>query len=428
MKDVFKTIIVDFMERELKEVKERDYHLPLNSKKIVSVIGIRRCGKTYLLFDLIKKLRKKMPKENIIYINFEDDRLFGITVSHLTYLIDGYFELYPEKRKEKIYLFLDEIEIVPGWEKFVRRVYDNFNVNIFITGSSSRLLRKEISSSLRGRTITYDIFPLSFREYLTFSNVKPENVSSKSKSLIKNLFYKYLKFGGFPELVDEEEDIKRKILSDYVDLIVYRDIIERYGIKNITLLKTIIKYSFSNPSTLISFNKLYNELKSLGYKLGKETLYDFFDYLEDAFALFTVPIFKNSVKKERRNPKKLYIADNGFKYIFNTSLSPENSKLLENMVFLHLRRKYRGIYYYRGKQEVDFFVNEGGEKKLINVCYSLNSLDTKKREIKGLLEGMEYFGLKKSYLITAEEEEKIEIEGKTIITIPFYKWSLQRLD
>ncbi len=421
MKDVFKLLINDFFEKELK-VKKRDIKIPLNSNKIISIVGVRRSGKTYILFDLINSLREKIDRKNIIYINFEDDRLFGLKGNDLGLLIDAYFEMYPKKRDEKIYLFLDEIQEIEGWEKFVRRIYDTLNIQIFLTGSSAKMLSKEIASSLRGRSITYEIFPLSFKEYLDFKEIEINLYSSKSLSFIKNYFEKYLKEGGFPEIVfEEDEDIKAKILRDYVDLIVYRDIIERYNIKNLSLLKFIIKYSFSNPATLLSFNKLYNELKTLGYKLSKDTLFDYFEYLNDAYTLFLTPIFRSSVKEENRNPKKLFIVDNGFNYIFNTSFSVDYSKLYENSVFLHLRRKYQEIYYFKEKQEVDFFIPQ--DKLLINVSYKIDNEKTLNREINALKEAMEKLKIQQSFLVTNEIEKEIE----DIKIIPLWKFLLDEI-
>ncbi len=422
MKEIFKLLIIDFIEKELNVIK-RNYKIPIDTNKIVSLVGVRRSGKTYILYETIQKLREQIDSRNIIYINFEDDRLFGITLQHLNTLIEAYFELFPQKRDEKIYIFLDEIQEVANWEKFVRRIYDTLNAQIFITGSSSKLLSKEIASALRGRSITYEIFPLSFKEYLQFQNIDINFYSSKTLSFIKNSFNNYLTKGGFPEIaMENDEDIQKRILSDYVDLIVYRDIIERYNIKNLSLIKFLIKYVFSNPATLLSFNKLYNELKSQGYRLSKDTLFDYFSYLNDAYTVFSSPVFKSSVKEEKKNPKKIYIVDNGFNYIFNTFFSKDFSKLFENLVFLNLRRKYRDIYYFKEKQEIDFFIPQ--EKLLVNVSYLIDDQTTLKREINSLEEGMKYFNINKSYLITTEKDEVFKINDKKIITIPLYKWLL----
>ena len=423
MRKIFKRVITDFIEKDLKNIRPRDINIPLNSQKIISLIGVRRGGKTYILYDLINKLRKIIPRENIVYINFEDDRLFDIELKDLDDLLNGYFELYPDKKDEKIYLFLDEIQEVKDWEKFVRRVYDTLDVQIFITGSSSKLLSKEIATSLRGRTISFDIFPLSFKEYLDFKDIKINLYSTKSLNFIRHHFNNYLIEGGFIEVVlEEDETLKRKILQDYLDLIIYRDLVERYGVKNLTLLKFMIKYLFSNPATLFSFNKFYNELKSNGFKLSKDTIIEYYSYLEDANTIFRVPIFRNNIKEEIRNPIKSYIIDNGFYSIYDSSISPNYSKLFENLVFLHLRREFKEIHYYKIKQETDFYANGN----LINVSYEIDSKKTVDRELKSLIESMEYFKKYKATLITSNQEDTIKIENKKIEIVPLYKWLLEK--
>ncbi len=422
MKEVFKKLIVDSQERSYTNLIPRVYTIPTDTNKIVSLIGIRRSGKTYMLYKLIEDLRKNTPKENIIYINFEDDRLFPITLQDMDSLVEAYYELYPDKREEKVYFFLDEVQNIDGWELFVRRIYDTLNIALFITGSSSKLLSSEIATSLRGRTIVYEIFPFSFGEYLNYKEIDVNIYSSSSQSYIQNAFNSYLVDGGFAETFEQSEDVQKRILKDYLDLIVYKDIIERYAIKNHALLKHLIKYLFSNMSTLISFTKLYNEYKSLGYKLSKDTLYEYISYLQEAYTLFTIPIYRNSVKEEQRNPKKIYAIDNGFKKLFDTSLSPDYSKLYENIAFLHLRRKTSEVYYYKGKQEVDLYANiDGG--MLINVSYDISSEATLKRELAALEEGMEYFNLKKSYLVTKERDEIIRLDDeKEVVVVPMWKW------
>ena len=423
MKILFKRIITDFHEAPPKQVVMRDYNIPVDSRKIISLIGVRRSGKTFLLYSLINRLRQELDPRNIIYINFEDDRLYPLELKDLDDLIESYFELYPQKRDEQVYLFLDEVQNVPEWERFVRRIYDTLNLQIFITGSSSRLLSHEIATSLRGRTLTYEIFPFSFHEYLVYKKIKINFNSSKSISFIKNIFERYLTEGGFAETFDEDTDIQKKILRDYLDLIVYRDVIERYNIKNRALLKRLIKYTFSNISTLISYNKLYNEYKSSGYKVSKDTLYNYLSFLEDACALFTVPIFRNSVHEKQRHPRKIYAVDTGFKSLFDTSLSADFSKLYENLVFLHLRRKTDQIYYFKQKYEVDFYC-QLQEPQLINVSYDLSHPQTRQREIRALQEGMAYFNINNATLITRDQEELLQIADQTITITPIWKWLL----
>ncbi len=424
MKELFQRLITDFQEAPPKQVITRDYSIPVDSRKIISLIGVRRCGKTYQLYSLIEQLRQRVDPRNIVYINFEDDRLYPLTLKELDSLIEAYFELYPEKRAEKVYLFLDEIQNIPEWERFVRRIYDTLNLQIFVTGSSSKLLSKEIATSLRGRTLTFEIFPFSFKEYLSYKKIEINLNSSKSLSFIKNALTSYIKEGGFAETFGEEADIQKRILRDYLDLIVYRDVIDRHNLKNRAFFKHLIKYAFSNVGTLISYNKLYNEYKSLGYKISKDTIYHYMEYLEDAYALFTVPIFRNSVREEQRHPRKIYSIDTGFKTLFHTSISAEHSKYYENSVFLHLRRRSSQIYYFKQKQEVDFYV-DSAQPQLINVSYDISHLETRRREIEGLHEGMDYLNLKQATLITHDHEEIIEADGKTVSITPLWKWLLE---
>ena len=425
MKNTFKKNIIEFQEGGIKNYIPREYNIPINSKKIISLIGVRRCGKTSILFNIIKELQKTVDIENILYINFEDDRLFGLKIDKMDNLIEAYYELYPQKREEKVYFFLDEIQNIENWELFVRRIYDTLNIQIFITGSSSKLLSAEIATSLRGRTISYEIFPFSFKEYLRWKDIKVNLNSPKSLSFIKNALDAYLKEGGFPECIDEDKFVSRKIISEYINLIVYKDIIERYKLKNIDLLKHLIKYTFSNMGTLLSFNKLYNEFKSMGYKLSKDTLFDYFSYLEDGYITFKVPIHRNSVKEEIRNPKKIYAVDNVFKSIYDSSFSEDFSKLYENIVFLHLRRQTSEIYYFKQKQEVDFYAFINNNKILINVSYDLDNPKTYKREINGIIEGMKYFNIKESIIVTKDQESKEIIDDYIINIIPLYKFLLE---
>ncbi|MCX6052742.1 MAG: ATP-binding protein [Campylobacterales bacterium] len=424
MKNIFKRVIVDFFERDIKNIFSRSYEIPLDSKKIVSLIGVRRSGKSFVLFEMINKLREKIPKENIIYLNFEDDRFYPLELKSLDLILESYYEMYPHKRDEKIYLFLDEIQEVEMWELYVRRIYDTLNIQIFITGSSAKLLSSEIATSLRGRTITYEIFPFSFKEYLEYKNIEINLHSSNSLSYIKNALASYLIDGGFAETIDTEPQISRKILSDYLELIVYKDIVERYNITNRSLLKHLNKYCFTNIATLVSFTKLYNDFKSQGFKLSKDTIFQYLSHLEDAYTIFTLPIYRNSIKEEQRNPKKIYAVDSGFKKIYDYAIGEDMSKLYENAVYLHLRRKTKNIYYYKQKQEVDFYAKLEDREILVNVSYDISNLQTREREINGLVEAMEYLNLKEAFLVTQSEESVVSVEDKTITILPLYKYML----
>lgn len=424
MRETFKRIITDFHEKTLRPTVPRDIQIPLDSGKIVSLIGVRRSGKTSILYHLIEKLKKRVDPSNIVYINFEDDRLFPLKLQNLNDLTEGYYELHPQKRDEMVYLFFDEIQHVENWELFLRRIYDSLNVHIFITGSSSRLLSAEIATSLRGRTITYEIFPFSFGEYLSYRKIDANLYSSKSLSYIANAFGDYIHHGGFAETINVLPDIRSKILRDYADLIIYKDVVERHGIKNLSLMKHLVKYCFSNMATSASITKLYNNFKSQGFKLGKDTLFDYFSYLSDAFAVFSVPVFRNSVLEEQRNPKKIYAVDNGFKSNFDISLSPDFGRLYENAAFLHLRRKSKEVYYFLQKQEVDFYCKTDSGQFIANVCYDIKDPKTRKREVLGLEEALSFFNCSSGYLLTGNHEETVLHGGKKIMMLPLWKWLL----
>jgi hypothetical protein len=424
LKELFKKIITDFHERKLPRTVAREIDIPLNPGKIVSLVGVRRSGKTCIAYQLIEKLRERHDSTRIVYVNFEDDRLFPLQLSHLNDLMEGYYELYPDNRKRRIWLFFDEIQNVENWELFVRRIYDTLDAQIFITGSSSKLLSAELSTSLRGRTITYEVFPFSFSEFLSFRSIDINLNSSKSLSYIVNAFEAYIHHGGFAETIDALPDIRSRILRDYANLIIYKDIVERHGIQNLALMKHLVKYCFTHMATAVSMTKLYNDYKSQGFKLAKDTLFEYFSHLADAFAVFSVPVFRNSVREEQRNPKKIYAIDNGFKSIFDVSLSPDYGRLYENAAFLHLRRKSSEIYYFLQKQEVDFYCQTEKGPCIVNVCYDIHDPQTRHREISGLVEALNFFDTPQGYLVTREHEETVIQDDKKIRILPLWKWLL----
>jgi predicted AAA+ superfamily ATPase len=423
-KDIFKRLITDSQEKDLSYVIDRDLMIPLDTGKIISLIGVRRCGKTHVVYSIINKLRKTTDTQSIVYINFEDDRLFPLELKDLSTLLDAYYEMYPDKKNEKVYFFFDEIQNVKDWEKFVRRLYDTENCAIVITGSSAKLLSKEIATSLRGRTLSYEVFPLSFSELLAFKGIGKDLYSSKAQARIKNAFSDYLIRGGFPEIVNYDQAVYMKALQEYIDLIMYRDVIERHGISNTFLLKRLIKFCYANISTLVSFNKLYNAFKSEGLNISRNTVYEYVSHLEDAYALFTVPIYAKSMREQWRNPRKIYSVDVGFKTAMDYPFSIDRGRIFENIVFLELRRKAEQIYYFKGKHEVDFYYTLSGKEHLLNVSYEIESPATREREIRGLDEAMQRFSLKNGTIVTSEHKEEIKTEAGKLYVIPLWEWLL----
>ena len=348
-------ILEEWFEYQIPPLIEREFHHTLlDSNLILSLVGVRRSGKTYLLYQLVNKLKKDIPSSNIIYINFEDDRLYPLTGEELKVLVDVYKQNFSYDSKKPLYLLLDEIQNIPLWENTVRRLYDKSkNLKIIITGSSSRLLSSEISTALRGRTLTYKVFPFSFKEFLKVKNIDFESknikYSSRKNNVIKSL-REYLEFGGFPQVVLEKN--KTEILKEYYRAILYRDIVERYRIKNLRLFENFLKVITQGISSLFSYGKTFNLFKTMGFKISKNTLIEYMRYIESSFFAFEVPIFSYNIKDQLQYPRKIYIIDTGLKNAVSFRFSQDLGKLAENLVFLELKRKDKDIYYWKNNQNL----------------------------------------------------------------------------
>lgn len=418
MKNIFKQIIADFQSKPLRAIKNRDLNIAFNTSKIISIIWPRRSGKSYYLFWVIQKLLDVwVDKSQIIYINFEDERI-DIGGENLQLLIDAYLELYNSHDLKEVYFFFDEIQNIDNWEKFVRRLYDEGSTHIFITGSNAKLLSKEISTSLRGRSISYELLPLSFKEFLSFRGEKLDINTTKDKAKILILQREFLEWGGFPEISEMSEDLKIKTLQEYFDVMLYNDIVERYKIKDVTLLKQFVKLLLQTATKDFSINKIGNDLRSMGFKFDKNSLYDFLDHLDTIYFGKTVSKFDHSFKKQTL--KKFYLIDNGFLNALSFKFSDNYGKLLENTVFTELYRRHgENIFFLRNGSETDFIVNNE-EKKIYQVCYDLSS-ENRDREIRWCLDAMTKFKATSSVIVTFEQEESIEMGGRKIEVFPFYK-------
>jgi len=416
-KEIFKLIIATFHKKDLPSFKPRELETP-EIKKVISITGSRRSGKTYYFYQKISELLNKIAKNRIVYINLSDERLYPLKLNDLQYILEAYYELYPQNKNKKIFLFLDEVQEVEGWERFVRRVYDTENVGIFVTGSSSKLLHKEIHTSLRGRTLNYTMFPLSFREFLDFNGITLEKnfQYSDQRYAIKKLLKEYLNNGGFPEVTINKQ--KGELLENYMELIIYKDIIERYKIRNLALIKNLMKYLLTNISTLFTVNS-YHKAVSKEMAIKQETISEYLSYLEDAYVIFTVNLFSYSLKQQQANPRKIYCIDNGLRNVVSFKFSKDGGRLAENMVFVELKRRDKDIYYWAGKGEVDFVVkNKDNSLTAINVSYT-NKIE--EREINALLDFKNKFSKTKKLIILTKNLEKKE---KGIEFIPLWKWLL----
>jgi predicted AAA+ superfamily ATPase len=429
VKEVLKTIIREFHTGRLPPLIKRDLILPFNSGKIISVIGPRRAGKTYLLYQHILTLLKKgVKQEEILYLNFEDERL-DLTSKTVDFILQAYRELYPELDLSRCYFFFDEVQNVEGWERFVRRIYDTISKNIFLTGSNSKLLSQEIATSLRGRTIKYEIFPLKFREFLRFKSfnfdVKKDFYNSQKRARLLNLFYEYLIFGGFPEIPFLEEELKIRTLQEYFEVMIYRDIAERYQVKDTLILKYFLKRVAENVGKFLSVHKIYNELKSQGIKVGKDTLYKYLEFAENVYFMKLLKKHYKSLVKSELAEKKVYLIDTGFLRSIRHLGEEGKGVLLETALFKELFLFTSNVVCFKEKKECDFVVN--GEM-VIQVCYSIKDKDTLKREIEGLKEACKYFGIKEGYIVTFDDKEELSINQRIkIYVIPAYEFILKFL-
>jgi len=424
-KETLKRLIILAQDREVGLV-ERELKLHY-AGKINSIIGARRAGKTFFIYQNMNMLKRKKLRDRIIYINFEDERLLPIKKEELDLILEAYYELYPENKGKKIYIFFDEIQAVPYWEYFVRRLYEQENAEICITGSSSKLLSREIATQLRGRTLSYFIFPYSFREFLRAKGLELERhfEYKPQRYKIKKFLGEYIEFGGFPEIVDKDEMLKTKILQEYFDLIFYKDLVERYKIRNFDMVREMLLYLINNFSSYFSVNKYYNYLKSQGRKISKNTLFTYISYITDVNLIFLVPKY-GKLKEQFANPKKVYVIDTGLINAVAFKISRDIGRLYENAVFIELKRRGKDVYYWKNKHECDFLIVENGNvKEALQVCFEISE-ENKEREINGLLEAMEKFGLKSGLIITDDLERKEEIRGRKIIYKPLWKWLLQK--
>ena len=425
MKTKLKEIILENQNYDFPSAIERKVDIPTNLNVIISLIGARRSGKTYILYQKINKLLKSgIKKEQIIFLNFEDERI-ALNTENLDQIIQAYTELFPNINIKNTYFFFDEIQNVAGWEKFVRRIFDTKSRHIFITGSNSKLLSTEIATELRGRTITYTIYPLSLNEYLKFNKVSKKLYPQKNKSKIIHYTQKFLTEGGFPEIVFFDEKNRLKILQQYFNTMIFRDIVERYNISNIGTFKFFIKKIFASVTKPFSVNKTYNDLKSLGYKVSNKYLYEYFDYCNTVFISQAVNRFDFSEIKQEKSDKKAYIIDNGLLAAIEFSVSENKGKLLENMVALEFMKAEKEIFYFKNNKECDFIVKDKNEYLPVQVSYEINNNDTKLRELKGLAVACKYLKTDKGTIITFDQEEELVFQNIKVNIVPVYKYFLQ---
>lgn len=428
-KAVLKSIYTDFAENLPLQVVHRGMDLPLNSGKIITVTGVRRGGKTSVMMDAVNQLLKaKVSYDKILFLNFDDDRL-QFEPTEFDIIIQAFRELYPDTKPKDTFIFFDEVQVANGWEQFVRRLYDTFTKNIFLSGSNSKMLATDIATTLRGRTLQFEVFPLSFKEYCQFTNTKVDIYSLKEIPKITKAYKHYVNHSAFPELVLNNYQFMEQTLQEYYFVMLYKDLVERYDIKNTSALKYFVKRILANLTKSTSVNKINNEMKTGGIKSDKNFLYQVAEYLEAIYFFQKLPRWNPSLNKETFSDKKYYCIDNGFLQALLTRTGSVDGILLENLVFLHLRRQFpfgRGLYFYSGNKECDFVLTKNDTAtQLIQVCYNISNPDTLQRELQGLTEAADYFKCKNLLLITNDEEREIKLDKHKINVVKAWKWMLE---
>lgn len=433
VKDVIKFIIAKKQSEMPFNLIERDIKIPTEENKIITIPGIRRCGKTTMMELAVNQLLKDgVSKTRILWIGFDDERLVGMTTDELDDIISSYMEMFPEISINETYMFFDEIQLIKDWEYFVLRLYKSYCKHIFVCGSNATMLSTEVVSALRGYPLEYKTFPLSFHEYLRFTGIDGTSHLESDIAKIKAAFDDYNNFGGFPEVtLAKSESRKIELLQNYFTAMLYRDLVEHYKISNVSVVNYFIKRLLANIPKPTSINKIFNDLKSQGFKVSKNDLYLWSDYICNIFLFLRIPKYSKSLAQRQSGLKKYYCMDNGIHSSILLPQSNDNGTKLENTIFLQLcriRSSVEEIFYFQDGKECDFVLEDRGKiKNLIQVSWSINNSETKEREVSGLLKASQATNCDDMTIITHDEEATLRHGDKSIKVVPAWKWLLGRM-
>jgi predicted AAA+ superfamily ATPase len=430
VRPVLDRLIDEFHERALPELVRREVAAPRVAGKAVTVIGMRRAGKTWFCFQQMQDLLARgIPKERLLYLNFEDERLLPFTAADFQEVLDTYYGKFPAFRNERCHLFLDEAQRIEGWEMFVRRVLDTEPLDVWVTGSSSRLLSSEIATSLRGRALSAEIFPFSFREFLRCHEIDvgtTERYGATTRATLQHMAARYLETGGFPEVQRLDAPTRRQVLRDYVDIVLLRDVIERHAVSNTVALRALVRHLMATPATRFSVNKFHHSLRSQGIACAKNDLYAFLDHLADAFVVFLAPVHSRSQKARQVNPRKAYAIDGGLLQAVSLAMTEDRGALLENLVYLHLRRVGLQPEYYltRDGGEVDFVLRASARERprLVQAAWSLRDPEVRRREEAALQQAARELRAASATIVTWTDEGP---SRGGIRVVPAWRWLLQ---
>lgn len=435
MREILKDILVSAKERQpLEKLTPRHTPLLLDLNKTQAIIGPRRVGKTSAMWMAMEELKqRKTAREQVLYFNFEDERV-QFQPQQLDMLLQAWMELHPEAKLEDTWFFFDEIQAAPEWERFLNRISETYSKRIFFTGSNSRVLHTEIRSVMRGRSIALELLPLSFSEYCDFTGLKPA-LYGAGKGKTVAAFQKYLTDGGYPETVNlSQQTIRIAFLQEYYNAMLLRDIVEYNQLANYSYLRSLYRMAAASIGKTVSVRRLFNQLKSMNFNVGINSVYEAMDMAENAYLFKRISRFDFSDSKREKSDKKIYWLDSGLLNANTAYYTGNNGVLLENAVFMHLYRLYANIYttnmfyFADATSECDFVAYPvTGEKPPlpIQVCWSLSDPETRRRELKGLLKACAYCKVTEAWAITSEEEEELEINGVKIQVKAAWKWMLE---
>lgn len=418
MREIIRQKIIDSLAMELPSFIRRDIHVPKILRKAIAVIGPRRAGKTTFMWQLLaERLEKGMKREGLLFFGFEDERLAGMAATDLHLVVEEYYRLCPEWRdKQNAVFFFDEIQSVPGWETFARRLLDTEKVDLFLSGSSARLLSREVATSMRGRAMEALVLPFSFREYLRHHGAEPDQEAHRlpksRRSAIDKHLLTYLECGGYPESLGVEKRDRIELLRGYVDTTLFRDIVERHKVSNPLALHWMVRQLLGNAGGTFSIEKFHRDLSSQGMAVGKDTLHEYLSHQEDAFLIRTVSIATESERRRRVNPRKSYPVDPGLIPVYDRTGKANVGHALETAVALELERRGAEMTYVRTAKgsEVDFLARfPEGNQELIQVCYSMDEPETRERETRALMEASEEHPRASLHLVTAVSDSAMDM-------------------
>lgn len=418
-------IVIEWMDFQMPPFfpREIEFEPQILDEFIVAIIGPRRAGKTYFMYQVMSGLMERgVERADILYINLEDDRLFPIGPDTMDGILESFMELY--SKHKTAYLFLDEIQNMKDWQSWLKRIHAmRKDIKIVISGSSARLLSREISTGLRGRVFSIEVLPVSFREYVRYKGNDPDRIAARphgeNARRARKLFRQYMKKGGYPAIAfsDLSESLAREILQSYYETMILRDVMERHGIRETAMLKNLSKILLSSIGSEFSYTRLYNNLKAIGFSLSKSTVIEYVSHLEEAYLFFVLNRWKASEKKRRISPMKPYVLDAALLDALLYSGSEERGKRLENIVFLELIRRKKKIFYHKNRRECDFLIYEGGKiTQAIQVTENLK--ENSDREFEGLEEAMNSYSISEGLILT--ENTFSETEGAGVMPAWFF--------